>query len=87
MSTILPPPTDNQLHPRIGALFAGYGGLDLAVEKVYGGSVAWYSEIDKGALKILAHRPMPTGPRSSPSTSSRADRPARTCPTLAVAPA
>lgn len=42
--------------PRIGALFAGYGGLDLAVEDVYGGSVAWYSEIDKGALKILAHR-------------------------------
>jgi len=42
--------------PRIGALFAGYGGLDLAVQDVYGGSLAWYSEIDKGALKILSHR-------------------------------
>lgn len=44
------------MRPRIGALFAGYGGLDLATQDVYGGSLAWYSEIDKGALKILAHR-------------------------------
>ena len=42
--------------PRIGSLFAGYGGLDLAVEEVFGGELAWYSEIDKGALKILEHR-------------------------------
>lgn len=42
--------------PRIGSLFAGYGGLDLAVEEVFGGEMAWYSEIAKGALKILEHR-------------------------------
>lgn len=42
--------------PRVGALFAGYGGLDLAVEEVFGAELAWYSEIDKGALKILEHR-------------------------------
>ena len=42
--------------PRIGALFAGYGGLDMAVQDVFGGELAWYSEIDKGALKILGHR-------------------------------
>jgi DNA (cytosine-5)-methyltransferase 1 len=42
--------------PRVGSLFAGYGGLDLAVEEVFGAELAWYSEIDKGALKILEHR-------------------------------
>jgi DNA (cytosine-5)-methyltransferase 1 len=42
--------------PRIGALFAGYGGLDMAVSEVFGGEMAWCSEIDKGALKILGHR-------------------------------
>lgn len=41
---------------RIGALFAGYGGLEHGVQAVLGGDVAWYSEIDKGALKILTHR-------------------------------
>lgn len=44
------------MRPKVGALFAGYGGLDMAVEEVYGAEVAWYSEIDKGALKILEHR-------------------------------
>lgn len=42
--------------PRIGELFAGYGGLGMGVQAVFGGEVAWYSEIDKGALKILTHR-------------------------------
>jgi DNA (cytosine-5)-methyltransferase 1 len=41
---------------RIGALFAGYGGLEMGVTAALGGDVAWYSEIDKGALKILTHR-------------------------------
>jgi DNA (cytosine-5)-methyltransferase 1 len=44
------------MRPRVGSLFAGYGGLDMAVEEVFGGKLAWYSEIDKGALKILEHR-------------------------------
>lgn len=43
--------------PRIGELFAGYGGLGMGVQAVYGGEgVAWVSEVDKGANKILAHR-------------------------------
>jgi DNA (cytosine-5)-methyltransferase 1 len=42
--------------PRIGELFAGYGGLGMGVQAVFGGEMAWYSEIDKGALKILTHR-------------------------------
>ena len=42
--------------PRIGELFAGYGGLGMGVQAVYGGRIAWVSDIDKGANKILAHR-------------------------------
>jgi site-specific DNA-cytosine methylase len=71
-----------------GALFAGYGGLDLAVEEVFGATPAWVSEIEPGPSKILAARfpgvptsPRSTGQPSSPSTSSPAARPARTCPT------
>lgn len=41
---------------RIGALFAGYGGLEMGVQSVLGGEIAWHSEIDKGACKVLAHR-------------------------------
>lgn len=50
------PPSSPPSHPRVGALFAGYGGLDLAVRDVFGGHMAWYSEINEGALKILGHR-------------------------------
>jgi DNA (cytosine-5)-methyltransferase 1 len=39
-----------------GALFAGYGGLDLAVEEVFGATPAWVSEIEPGPSKILATR-------------------------------
>lgn len=42
--------------PRIGALFAGYGGLDLAVEDVFGATTAWLSEFDAAPSRILAHR-------------------------------
>ena len=38
----------------VGSLFTGYGGLDMAVAAVYGGTVAWYSEIDKGCREVLA---------------------------------
>lgn len=41
---------------RIGSLFTGYGGLDMAVANVTGATTAWVSDIDKGACKILAHR-------------------------------
>jgi len=41
---------------KIGALFAGYGGLDLAVESVLDAEVAWLSEFDDGPSRILAHR-------------------------------
>ena len=41
---------------RIGSLATGYGGLDMAVENMLGGTVAWTSDIDPGASKIIAHR-------------------------------
>jgi DNA (cytosine-5)-methyltransferase 1 len=35
---------------RVGSLFTGYGGLDMAV----GGDLAWYAEIEPAACKVLA---------------------------------
>jgi DNA (cytosine-5)-methyltransferase 1 len=42
--------------PRIGSLCTGYGGLDLAVELVLGGQLAWYAETDRHAQAVLAAR-------------------------------
>lgn len=41
---------------RIGSLFTGVAGLDMAVQGVFGGTHAWFSEIDKAASKVLAYR-------------------------------
>ena len=41
---------------KIGSLFAGYGGLSLAVEHHFGGELAWYSEFDPAPSKIMAAR-------------------------------
>lgn len=46
---------DGRTGPRIGSLFSGAGGLDMAVEAVFGGHVIWHSEIDPAASKVLAH--------------------------------
>jgi DNA (cytosine-5)-methyltransferase 1 len=40
---------------RSGGLFAGYGGLDMAVAEVFGAEPAWFSEIEDAPSKILAH--------------------------------
>jgi site-specific DNA-cytosine methylase len=40
--------------PRVGSLCTGYGGLDLAVELVLGGQLAWYAETDPHARTVLA---------------------------------
>lgn len=40
---------------RIGSLFSGYGGLDMAVEEALGATTAWFVEYDKAPSKILAH--------------------------------
>ena len=41
---------------RIGSICTGYGGLDMAVQHVLGGEVAWTSDISTGACKLAAHR-------------------------------
>lgn len=41
---------------RIGSLFSGAGGLDLAVERVFGGRTVWHCELDSAASKVLAYR-------------------------------
>jgi DNA (cytosine-5)-methyltransferase 1 len=41
---------------KIGSLFSGAGGLDMAVEAVFGGETVWHAEIDKAASKVLAYR-------------------------------
>ena len=47
---------------RIGSLFSGFGGLDLAVRRLFQGShVAWHCEYDEAPSKILAHH-WPTVP-------------------------
>ncbi len=40
---------------RIGSLCTGYGGLDMAVQAVMGGTLAWVADNDPGAARILAH--------------------------------
>lgn len=41
---------------RHGSLCTGYGGLDLAVEAVLGGEMAWCAEFDKHASKVIEAR-------------------------------
>lgn len=40
---------------KIGSLFSGYGGLDLAVEAFTGGKTVWHVEFDAAPSKILEH--------------------------------
>lgn len=41
--------------PAIGSLCTGYGGLDIAVQQVLGGHLAWVADPDPGATAILTH--------------------------------
>ncbi|MCW4355807.1 DNA (cytosine-5-)-methyltransferase [Hoyosella sp. YIM 151337] len=47
------PPEDHRL--RVGSLFSGYGGLDLAVEHVFDAETIWFSEINEPVARIFAH--------------------------------
>ena len=40
---------------KLGELFAGYGGLGMAVEEVFDAELAWYAEFDDAPSKIMAH--------------------------------
>ncbi|UED85291.1 DNA cytosine methyltransferase [Streptomyces profundus] len=39
---------------RVGSVCSGYGGLDVAVARVFGGRVAWVADPDPGAAAVLA---------------------------------
>lgn len=41
---------------RIGSLCSGAGGLDMAVERVFGAETVWHCEYNPAASKVLAHR-------------------------------
>lgn len=47
------PPTGRRL--RVGSLFSGYGGLDLAVEHVFNAETVWFSEINDPVPRVFAH--------------------------------
>lgn len=40
---------------RVGSMFSGYGGLDMAVGSVLDAEPAWFVEFDDGPSRILAH--------------------------------
>ena len=40
---------------RVGSLFSGYGGLDLAVEQVFDACTVWFSEINEPVARVFAH--------------------------------
>lgn len=74
---------------RVGSLFSGYGGLDLAVEHVFDAETIWFSEISQPARVFAHHWPeapnlgditTSTGETSRRSMCCAAASPARTCP-------
>ena len=40
---------------KIGSLFSGYGGLDLAVEHVFNADTVWFSELNEPVARVFAH--------------------------------
>ncbi len=52
-SRIFPP---GPLPPRVGSLFSGVGGLDMAVHAAFDAEPAWFAEIDPAPSKVLARR-------------------------------
>lgn len=40
---------------RVGSLFSGYGGLDLAVEHVFDAETIWFYEINESVTQVFAH--------------------------------
>jgi DNA (cytosine-5)-methyltransferase 1 len=41
---------------RIGSLFSGIGGLDIATERAFGGRVVWHCEIERHPQRVLRRR-------------------------------
>ncbi len=47
--------TDPATPLRAGSLFSGYGGLDLAVEEVFGARTIWFSEINEPVARVFSN--------------------------------
>ena len=57
------PNASNDSRLRIGSLFSGYGGLDLAVEHVFNARTVWFSELNAPVARVFArHWPDPPNP-------------------------
>lgn len=39
---------------KLGSLFSGYGGLDLAVEEVFGAETAWFAEVEPAPAEVFS---------------------------------
>lgn len=48
-------PTTPSAPLRVGSLFCGYDGLDLAVEEVFNGETVWFSEFSHAPACVFAH--------------------------------
>src|SRR5215217_6058193 len=47
--------TTTRTEPTISSNCTGYGGLDIAVQRVFGGRVVSYSDIEPGPIALMAH--------------------------------
>ena len=47
--------TSGEPRLRIGSLFSGYGGLDLAVEHVFNAKSVWFSELNAPVARVFSH--------------------------------
>lgn len=44
--------------PRIGSFCTGYGGLDMAVQAVFGGTLSWWADVEPGPIAVMErHHP------------------------------
>ena len=53
---------------RIGSLFSGYGGLDLAVEHVFNAKTVWFSELNAPVARVFSFL-FPAAPNLSDITT------------------
>lgn len=44
------------MEPTIRSLCTGYGGLDLATERVFGGRLLDWSDVDQGSIAVMSHK-------------------------------